>query len=149
MKIQDKNIYHGAVLHQIAEHPSFTALNRAGAEYGHYAVNTSIRLIARHSAGDGPAWNFNLDRDELDLILQDEANGHDVYLSLACGSVTICCLSVPLMRKIINFDSEKTQSVRVTFPEGGGMRVSCGGRRLKEVIPHNSFPEMLFNQDAA
>ena len=45
MKIQTQDLYHGAVLTQITEHPSFKALNKADTLYGHYLVNHDTRLF--------------------------------------------------------------------------------------------------------
>jgi len=47
MKIQHKDLFHGAALTQLVEHNSFKALNKADDKYGHYLVNTDRRLLVK------------------------------------------------------------------------------------------------------
>ena len=44
MKIQKMDMFHGAALTQIVEHPSFKALNKADEKYGHYQINHDRRI---------------------------------------------------------------------------------------------------------
>lgn len=59
MKITDEHLYHGAALTQIAEHPSFTAINgiRIGGKLHRSAfrINDSIGVYFKYASKPTPA----------------------------------------------------------------------------------------------
>ena len=59
-KIQKQDLYHGAALTQIVEHPTFKALNRASKNYGHYLVNADREVFVKYSASSSSPWGFTL-----------------------------------------------------------------------------------------
>jgi hypothetical protein len=144
MKIQTKDFYHGAALTQIVEHPSFTALNKAGDKYGHYIVNYDIRLIVKYSSpGNGP-WQFTFNSDDLEIIQNDIDGDASFYACLICGEETICLLGEEDLQKLIDTDTNDIQWVRVDSPPRRSMRVTGSQGKLGHTVAHNVFPNRLF-----
>ncbi|RUL82344.1 hypothetical protein [Tautonia sociabilis] len=71
MKIQQKDLFHGAALTQIIEHNSFKALNKVDDKYGHDLVNTDRRLMIKLTETDNPPWQFTFQPDDLQHLRDD------------------------------------------------------------------------------
>lgn len=143
MKIQDKDMFHGAALTQIVESSSFKALNKVDRKYGHYTVNADRRLFVKYRTGNDPPWQFIFHAKELRAIRQDLQTGALVFACLVCGDNTICCLDDEEMRLLINIDSNSRQWIRVDVPMAGSLHVSGSAGKLARTIPHNAFPGKL------
>jgi hypothetical protein len=74
MKIQEKDLFHGAALTQIVEHESFKALNKADEKYGHYQVNHDRRLLVKHSKATSntgtQTWSFSFKPDDIGILVK-------------------------------------------------------------------------------
>lgn len=132
MKIQDKDIYHGAVLTQIVEHSSFTALNKADGKYGHYIVNHDIHLfvkVAKESMkgltkeDEKQTWQFTFNESDLQSIRNEITPNKKLFMCLVCGQNTICVLNVEQLKQIINITSEESQWVKVEYASGERIQV--------------------------
>jgi hypothetical protein len=143
MKIQTQDLYHGAVLTQITEHPSFKALNKVDSVYGHYLVNHDIRLFVKYLSKTSSPWSFSLHSNELQAIIDDIESSTKVFLCLVCGQETICALNVQEITTLIDLNS-KRQFINVTVATGGSIHVSGSNGDLTRTIKHNSFPNKLF-----
>ena len=143
MKIQDQDSYHGAALIQIVEDPSFKALNKTDAKYGHYTVNTDRRLFVKYLKKRNTPWRFTLQPDETTAIRHDIASGQRTFICLVCGRATICCLSQEELEQVIDLAAEKPQWIAVDIPPGGSQHVSGSAGRLPRTVPHNAFPSKV------
>jgi hypothetical protein len=143
MKIQQKDLYHGAALTQIAEHPSFKALNKADAKYGHYLVNDNRRLLVKPTTEEEPTWQFTFQTNDLDTLRADVAGGFETFVVLICGTKTICLLSAEDLPSLIDLDAVKSQSIYVEIPKAS-MRVRGTAGQLKHAVTHNAFPDGIF-----
>lgn len=143
MKTQEKDIYHGAVLTQIVEHESFKALNRASPKYGHYLVNTDRHVFVKYRKNKRSPWIFKFSAEELQS-LQAGIKG-PLFLCLVCGTVTVCALNAKEIKGVLALDATAEQFIRVEIPKGGSCHITSGKWRLKNTIPHNSFPGKLFH----
>jgi hypothetical protein len=144
VKIQEQDIYHGAALTQIAEHPSFKALNKGSERYGHYLVNADCHIFVKYARSDEGPWVYNIQPEQLEPlrnIVKSDARG---FLCLVCGHVTICALDEDEIAEVIDVDADDGQWIRVEAPAGGGCRVIGSLGKLRRVVPHNSFPKKLF-----
>lgn len=150
MKIQEKDFYHGAALTQIVEHNSFTALNKADNKYGHYIINHDIRLFIKSAkkTTEDCVWQFTFNRDELNLIQKNfpsNNSANKLFVCLVCVPNTICVLNEDQLNHIISFSPSKiTQWIKVEGPENKSMRVKGSNGPLDKTIPHNAFPNILF-----
>ena len=144
MKIQTQDLYHGAVLTQITEHPSFKALNKADTLYGHYLVNHDTRLFVKYLSKETSPWNFKFSVAEMQSIQNDMELTRNVFLCLVCGQETICALNIQEFSNLIDLSSSENQSIIVEVPPGGSMHVKGTAGSLDKVLWHNSFPEKLF-----
>jgi hypothetical protein len=143
MKIDRKDFFHGAALTQLTEHPSFKALNKADAKYGHYLVNTDRRLLTKHSEKGQPPWQFTFQPDDLETLRSDLASGFKTFAVLVCGDVSICLLDQSEFLALVDVDSTHQQWIRVQIPKAS-MQISGRAGALKHKIKHNGFPNRVF-----
>jgi len=146
MKIQEKDLFHGAALTQIVEHKSFKALNLASAKYGHYLVNTDREVFAKYRRVARPPFIFTFQPAEVQTISAAVRQGpRKAFLCLVCGRTTVCALSAKEIEAVIDLDNNSAQqSVRVEIPTGGSCHVSGTKGQLSRTVPHNSFPDKVF-----
>jgi hypothetical protein len=145
MKIQKKELFHGAALTRLVEHHSFKALNKADGKYGHYLVNTDKRLLVKHSEKASQPWPFTFTADDLSTLESDIASGFKTHVVLVCGQTAICLLKKPQIRAILDLDDGSVQWVRVKLPgPGASMRVSSRKGELKKTVPNSAFPARVF-----
>ncbi|WP_338472627.1 hypothetical protein R4Z10_07775 [Niallia sp. XMNu-256] len=147
MKIQTQDLFHGAVLTQITEHPSFKALNKADTLYGHYLVNHDTRLFVKYLSKETSPWNFKFSVTEMQSIQSDMKLTKNVFLCLVCGQETICALNIQEFTNLIDLTSSESQSIIVEIPPGGSMHVKGTAGDLDRTLRHNSFPEKLFVEE--
>ncbi len=145
MKIQNKDLFHGAALTQIVEHPLFTALNKADEKYGHYQINHNKRLLVKHTGKDDSPWSFTLQPDDINTVVADISSDQESFLCLICGKTTVCILSTEEFEQIVDINGATPQWIKVECPPRSGMRVSGSAGTLQSVIAHNEFPKKLFN----
>tara|TARA_R110002049_G_scaffold167265_3_gene333450 strand:- start:2341 stop:2775 length:435 start_codon:yes stop_codon:yes gene_type:complete len=143
MKIDRKDLYHGAALTQITEHGSFKALNKADTKYGHYLVNTDRRLLTKHSEKASGPWQFTFQHDDLESLKADMISGFSTYIVLVCGPVTVCLLDYNEFVQLIDLDATTQQWIRVQIPKAS-MQVSGSEGHLKRAVKHNGFPNRIF-----
>lgn len=143
MRIQQKDYYHGAALTQIVEHPSFKALNKADEKYGHYKINHDVRLMVKITSSEDDPWQFTVNASDLATIREDINSGDKFYLCLVCGLNTICLLDSVQIQQLLNLSSKNQQWLRVK--NTGSLRISSSQTELSGTIPHNAFPNKMFN----
>src|SRR5271157_792951 len=123
MKIQQKDLFFGAALTQIVEHPSYKAVNKADQKYGHYLVNTDRRLLIKLTAQENAPWQFTFQSDDLMTLRTDIASRFRSFVILICGKSTICLLDQQDFQGILDLHSDNAQWVRVEIPPKASMRV--------------------------
>lgn len=145
MQIQPKDYYHGSALTQIVEDPSFTALNKVDEKYGHYLINSNIRLLVKHSTSEDSPWSYTFQPDDLRVIASDLHMGAKTFVCLICGLKTICVLNSEQIMAVIDLRSSGTQWVRVELRAAGGSLWVQGQKgECRRSIPHIAFPSVLF-----
>jgi hypothetical protein len=144
MRIQEQDLYHGAALTQIVEHPSFKALNKASAKYGHYLINTDRHVFVKYRKNSKSPWQHTLSQDELRAIATELIARHKVYLCLVCGNETVCALNADEIQQLIDLNSNKQQWIKIEAPPRKSCRISGSIGRLQRTVPHNSFPDKVF-----
>jgi hypothetical protein len=142
MKIQEQDVFHGPGLVQIVEHPSFKALNRGSARYGHYLINTDRHVFAKYSSRKKSPWQFTFQPSDLENIQEQEGA---VFVMLTCGHHTICALAKEELEQIVDLNSSAQQTVFVEVPSGGSCHVRGNQGKLARTIPHNQFPNKVFD----
>ena len=141
-----KDLFHGAALTQIVEHPLFTALNKVDDKYGHYLVNADIRLLVKYSSPSNSPWQFTFNESDLEAIRNDIMDESVKFFAcLVCGTETVCLLTFEHLEAVIDLDSEDAQWVHVEIlAPRKSMRVKGGTGKLKKTVAHNAFPNGLF-----
>ncbi|MHB0980497.1 MAG: hypothetical protein ACYC5Q_10600 [Thermoleophilia bacterium] len=145
MKVQEKDLFHGAVLTQIVEDPSFKALNKASPHYGHYLVNTDKQVFVKYRTGGTSPWQFVFSSDELQVIERAEKSGDSLLLCLVCGQVTVCALDASEIKTVLDLAQVRSQWISVEVPSGGSCHVRGSAGSLKRTVPHNAFPGKVFS----
>lgn len=141
MKIQKKDYYHGAVLTQIVEHSSYTAINKIDKKYGHYIINHNIRLMLKETQLDAP-WTFKLNENDLSTIEDDIKFGDRFFLCLICKDETICLINANQLQYLIDISSRKPQTIQIT--NEWSLKVTSGRIKSPITIYHNAFPNKVF-----
>jgi hypothetical protein len=142
MKIQRNDLYHGAVLSQLAKHRSFEALKKLK-KYGHYLVNNDRCLLVKLATANSGPWDFYFRSNDLNTLKSDFESGLETFAVLVCGKSTICLLNRVDFGAVIDIDSSDLQSIRVDIP-GSRMEVRGSIGALPRKIAHNAFPDKVF-----
>lgn len=142
MRIQQKDIYHGAALTQIVEHESFKALNKLDEKYGHYKINHDIRLMIKITSSDTEPWKFTANANDLGIIKDDINSGDQFFMCLICGQSTICLLDGNQVQQLLDLSNNKQQWIRIR--NTGSLWASSKKKDLKNAIPHKAFPLKIF-----
>jgi hypothetical protein len=146
MKISENDFYHGAALTQIVEHPSFKALNKATAKFGHFIVNKDITVLVKYrKKARGSSWVFTFSLDDMQTISHDARTGKRPYVALVCGDITVCGLTIDQLRQTIDLRSNRGQTLTVNTPRRLSIRISGSKGKLPGTIAHKAFPDMLFS----
>ncbi len=145
MKVQQKDLYHGAALTQLVEHDSFKALNKADGKFGHCLVNTDRRLMVKMTEKANGPWQFTFQPDDLNTLRADIETGVITFVVLVCGQSTICLLEQNDYKAIIDLNAAGQQWIRVEVRSpGASMQVRGSVGELKRTIKHNAFPDKVF-----
>jgi hypothetical protein len=122
MKVQEEDLYHGAALTQVVEHPSFKALNKADDKYGHYLVNHDRRILAKYTKRRASPWQFTFSADDMLAVEKDlKAKGSRTFVCLVCGDETVCLLDEKEISEVLDVSRFAGQWIRVDAPRGCSM----------------------------
>ncbi len=158
-------MYHGAALTQVAEHPSFKAINafspnsvrsRSG-----FLINTDVGLYLKYASDPKGAYHefiFTFLRSHLEELELLKEKTDSVFIGLICISKRqICCLSYATLlsmiktRKRMKGGDEESYTVLVTLKKGQRFRVYMsppGEKKQKiseQIIPRDDFPSCIFS----
>lgn len=146
MKIQEQDRYHGPALVQIVEHKSFKAVNRVSEKYGHYLINTDTELFVKYRTNDSTPWTFTWQPDEVRILRKAVKSKKHVFICLVCGSTTICALNEDEFTSVLDLVHKDVQWIKVDAPPNKSCQVSGWNGELARKVPHNSFPNKLFEK---
>lgn len=167
MKINDDHLYHGAALTQVAEHPSFKAIN-ADSDHGTlsrsvFLINHDIGLYLKYASepkGKFKEFIFTFHENHLADLNALKAKRKNVFLVLVCVSAReICCvpysefLNLQSIRKRQKGADEDSYAVIVTIPKRKQARVYMNAPGRKRVmigerkVPRDDFPSRIFEKE--
>lgn len=144
MKIQEQDMYHGAVLTQIVQASSFKAVNRGSTKYGHYRINDDRDLFVKYLKKVRGPWTFTTQASELAAMQAVLNSGRKLFLCLVCGKETICVLTSADISAVMDLSSSVPQWLRVEVPPGASCHVSGSTGALPRAIAHSAFPRNVF-----
>lgn len=144
-----KDFMHGAALVAIAEHPRFSALNRASDKYGHFKVNDNRHVFIKYRDGDGPDYAFNFNPDDVQLMQSSVSRTSCVYAILVCGTEVITALSMLDLGRLIDMKSRRQQWVKVRADPRKRLRIRGPLGELGRLIPRNAFPSQVLESGSA
>jgi hypothetical protein len=164
MKINQDHLFHGAALTQVAEHPTFKAINEMSPggvrSRCAFRINADIYLYLKYATkpkGPFKEFIFTFNRASLDELQALVAPGHKIFIVLICvQAAQICCitydkfLALIAQRRAKKGADEAAYSILVTLPAGKSFRIymNAPGRKKKmlkeKIVPRDDFPNILF-----
>lgn len=164
MRINDDHMYHGAALTQIAEHPSFTAINVFKTDDGKsrsaFKINDSIGVYLKYASrptGAAKEYVFTFTGSHLKEIADLKAKSEKVFVVLVCiAEREICVLPVSELESLIaartkrNKAPEAQYQALVTAPANKSFRVymNVPGKKGQALgvrtVKRSSFPGLIF-----
>ena len=172
MKIDKDHLYYGAAVIQIAEHPSFTAINDfkrndttircaywVNQNIGVYLkYRTTADRVANWNNKDANEYLFVFNEENLDHIRNMKRRAQSAYIGFVCvEDKQICCLSVDELLALISRRrkakgaDEKQYSVIAALPKGSKFRVYVTPPRRRNMVlgdpvlvAQKDFSERLF-----
>jgi len=163
MKIRDEDLYHGAVLAQIADAHPFTAINayKGTGEVSRsaYVINNDIGLYVKYASVPNHPYSeyvFNYSEENLEELESLDLQMGSVFACHVCLEVReICAVPYIRLRKLISARKKAGGSigqynVLITAKEGEQFRVYVNAPGTKEKVlgkfpvPRNAFPSLLF-----
>jgi len=166
MKINDDHLYHGAALTQVAEHPTFKAINafskNGTRSRSAFLVSTDIGLYLKYASKPKKPFHefvFTFNRENIAELETLCEKTNKVFLALVCVDARqICCVPYHLFTELLDArkkskgGDEDAYTVLVTCATGKRFRiyVNVPGRRKQmlgeKVIPRDNFPETIFDK---
>lgn len=145
MKIQEHDLFHGAALTQIVQHPSFKALNKLDSKFGHYRINADICILVKYRKNGESPWQFILNNSEIETLKSDYESDDNLFLCLVCAESTICAINKEQINQLVDLSASGQQWIRVEVPVGGSIWLKGSLGSIKGCIAHKNFPENLFS----
>lgn len=167
MKINDDHMYHGAALTQIAEHPTFKAVNafwlNGKKSNAAFRINDTTGIYVKYAGfphGFAKEYIFTFTKAHLNELAVLREHCTRVFVVLVCIRLKeICVVSygqfgemISLRKKVRNEDEDQYQLL-VTAPPNKQFRVYVNhpGRKGvmmgETIVRRNAFPELLFVDD--
>jgi hypothetical protein len=166
MRIHDDHMFHGAALIQIAEHPSFTAINSlrtaAGVFHNAYRVNQDVAVYLKYASKPTPAFDeyqFTFTQAHLEELDAITSVSLKLFIALVCvEDRQICCLKYSQLLELVDYRrkskgaDESQYVVLATLPENKAFRVYMNAAGAKKryagkqlIVARNSFPSGIFD----
>ena len=164
MKINQDHLYHGAALTQVAEHPTFKAINELSLQGVRsrcaFLVNTDIGLYLKYATkpkGPFDEFIFTFHKDNLAELQALKARSKKLFICLICVSALhICCITYEALlellavRKQEKGSDEDAYTILVTAPANKSFRIymNAPGRRKvmigQRIVARDDFPDVVF-----
>jgi len=160
-------MYHGAALTQIAEHPTFKAVNafwlNGKKSQSAFRINDTTGIYLKYAGlphGSVKEYTFTFTKAHLDELLVLREHCTKVFVVLVCiKTKEICVISygqlteLVALRKRVRGAEEDQYQVLVTAPPNKQFRVYVNrpGRKGimtgQKLVCRNAFPEILFLEE--
>jgi len=166
LKIDDDHMYHGAALTQIAEHPTFKAINSLEANGKRlgcaFLINAKIGIYIKYDAVGPtgkkyPEFKFTFSTKNLQDIQNLKGQLDKLFIVLIClKAKEICVITEDMLSKLIDLrkrdkgSMESAYQILVQDFEGKQFKVyiNAAGTKGKamglEKIPRKDFPRKIF-----
>lgn len=165
MTIHDDHMYHGAALIQIAEHPSFTAINAlrtaSGVFHNAYRINQDIAVYLKYATKPTHAFDeyqFTFTKEHLEELEAITSVSLKLFVVLVCvEDRQICGLKYSQLLELVEYrrrskmEVEDQYVILATLSKGKAFRVyvNAAGRKKiytgkQLVVARNAFPALTF-----
>lgn len=143
MRIDWRDLYHGAALAQLVADERFVSLRKDAARSGLYSVNGAISILIKHATetrSDGK-YQFTFTPEQLAALSVGDTERRAVVL--VCAGEVIAGVVDGALDAVLDREAASDQWVTVEVPEGRQLRVR-GSRGDGPLIPQNAYPAVLF-----
>jgi hypothetical protein len=168
MRINDDHMYHGAALTQIAEHPTFKAINafwqKGKKSSCAFRINDSTGIYIKYAGaphGTAKEYVFTFTKPQLEELSVLREQCVKVFVTLVCIKVKeICVISYGQLQHLIQgrrrelgTDEDQYQVLVTALPNKQFRAyINCPARRgiiLGEplLVQRKAFPEILFAEE--
>ena len=164
MRINDDHMYHGAALTQIAEHPTFKAINAFWQNQKRsscaFRINDTTGIYIKYAGtprGLVKEYIFTFTKLHLEELANLREHCTKVFVVLVCiEAKEICVISYGQLQQLINLrqrvrgQEEDQYQILVTAPSNKQFRVYVNRPARKgimlgqQLVRRNAFPELLF-----
>ena len=165
MAIHDDHMYHGAALIQIAEHPSFTAINSlrtaAGVFHNSYRINQDIAVYLKYATKPMRAFDeyqFTFTKTHLEELEAITNVSLKLFIVLVCvEDRQIACLTYAQFSQLIDYRraskgaDEDQYVILATLPKNKAFRLYVNQAGHKKtfaekqlIVARNAFPNLIF-----
>lgn len=169
MHINDDHLYHGAALTQIAEWPSFKAINAFETKKGEksrscFIVNHDTGIYLKYATkpiGTFKEFVFTFTEANLSELNVLKAHHARVFIVLVCRKAEEICVLTEAEFETHRQGRENEKGAKephyqllVTMPKGKSFRVYMNAPGVKktalknQIVSRNEFPRALFNGTA-
>ncbi|MGE5403316.1 MAG: hypothetical protein ACM3PP_00050 [Candidatus Saccharibacteria bacterium] len=143
MKIQENDLFHGAVLTQIAQYNESVRISKINDKIGCYLIDNESLILIKYRTPNMAPWSFRLsEADRYMLMTLDEETRF--FLVLVCGGVTICVLDKEEINELVDVSLEEDCSISVNLTYRTSMWVRGTHGELRHSIRHSDFPKKIF-----
>lgn len=169
MRINEDHLYHGAALTQIAEYPTFKAINafepNGAKSRSSFIVNHDTGIYLKYATSPTKAFReyvFTFNEANLAELEALKAHYARVFIVLICRRAKeICALTLDefeahrLRREKKKGGKEPHYQLLVTVPQGKSFRVYMNAPGQKktalknQIVSRNEFPRAVFNGHGA
>ena len=167
MHINDDHLYHGAALTQIAEYPTFKAIN-AFSPSGEksrsaFIVNHDTGIYLKYASSPTKRWKeyvFTFTTPHLDELAALKSHHSRVFIVLVCRRAQeICVITLEefekqkALREKAKGTAEPHYQILVTVPKGAAFRVYMNKPGTKKTllkeqkVARNRFPKAIFGSE--
>ena len=114
-----------------------------------YSVNGNCGLFFKHSKASRSPWQFTFGEEHVQYIKEFSDPNHfkKIFIVLICGFNSVCVLSIEEIKKLIDFESENVQSIRVKTFHNSSLHVSGSfgkiARTFSKTFPFQKVYEYL------
>jgi hypothetical protein len=164
MRINDDHLYHGAALTQIAEFPTFKAINAFSANgeksRSAFIVNHDTGIYLKYATSPTKRWKeyvFTFTETHLAELEALKSHHARVFIVLVCRKAKeICVLTLDefekhrALREKAKGAKEPHYQILVTVPKGKSFRVYMNAPGQKKTmlkdqkVPRSDFPKLIF-----
>lgn len=144
LKIQESDLFHGAVLTQITEYAGSVTIAKDNEKFGSFIIDDEVLILLKYRTGNKSPWTFNLSSQDK-TVFRETSSDNRIFLILVCGSQTICVLSHEEVSFLVSYCDDGDCWISISAKHSSSLWVKGSQGSLNYSIRHSDFPKKIFN----